>query len=138
MKIRTLMHFHSKVINKYTSTSDHSSTPCSVRLTCSLCPTRQSIPNSTAVCSHSSFQSGSGIWTVADHSISGYSEVRADGCSCSVPFLKKLATKITIPYQHRKVLCSRFHQPDKSLLMNPSVGIQYHRCKWLYLGTLSH
>ena len=57
-----------------------SSTPRSVRLTSSICSTRQSIPNNTAVSSHSSFQPRSGIWTVADLSIG---ERQGRACSCT-------------------------------------------------------
>ena len=62
---------------------DDHSTPRSVRLTHSLYPTRQSIPLVTAVCSHCSLESGDGGWSVADHSIGWYSEVRTGGCGDS-------------------------------------------------------
>ena len=90
-----------------TFTGGIGSTPCSVRLTCSLCSTRQSMPNITAVCSHSSFQSGSGIWTVADHSI-GEGENGADSCihTCKRGHVTSLCY---CPYLYKQ---EQFHSTD--------------------------
>ena len=144
----------------FTFTSNTLSTPCSVRLTCSLCYTRQSIPNITAVCSHSSFQSGSGIWTVADHSI-GKVEVRTGGCThavhakvvmshnyvCSTLLMyslilssiwernlqhtEYLTCDVKSTHVHTLLHCqSIVHLLDKFLRLLHQLCILHHSCEW--------
>ena len=124
-RVSTPITLYSLVV--HTFTSDLPTTPCSVRLTCSFCYTNRSITNITALCNHSSSQSGSGIWTVADHYIGRHSEVRAGGWGKVILWV----IQTVIPYQH---LCpylyslghfqSMIHQRNMSSLSSQLVHTQ--------------